>query len=190
VHVVPDDKGPTKIWGPQEKAIYDTNESVGSRDRVLDAIAKAAFNNLRAYSNCCRSVLWALQTHLRLDDEGTLRASTTLAGGVAGTGETCGALLGALMAIGLVTGPLDFTDLEADSSVRAAAKEMVNRFIEVLGSTRCYGVQDKLVGWHCDEPAKIDAWRREGGPIACAWACGEAARMAAELILNAKEGGR
>ena len=155
-----------------------------ARLKLLDVIAKSSFNNLRAYSNCCRSTLWAVQTHLRLPEESTLQAGAALAGGIAGTGETCGSVLGGLMAIGQAMGSDGSHDVERDTRAEAAAKAFVESFLETVGSTRCYGVQEALVGWRCDDPSKEKAWREANGPIGCAAACGFAARLAAEKILQ------
>ena len=174
-----------RIRGPQERAAYDGSAApTERRAKRLDAVAKAAFNNLRAYSNCCRSTLWALQTHLRLDAPDVLKASTTLAGGIGGTGETCGAVIGALMAIGLAQGSLDTEDLESDRAAREAARRFVERFTERFHSTRCYGLQEATIGWRCDDPSLEEKWLAADGPLACASVCAEAARIAADLILG------
>jgi C_GCAxxG_C_C family probable redox protein len=173
-----------QIWGPREMASYSGERSPEeARLKLLDVIAKSAFNNLRAYSNCCRSTLWAIQTHLRLPDTGTIRASSALAGGIAGTGETCGAVLGALMAIGQGLGSDGYHEIERDLQARTAAKTFVESFTEAIGSTRCHGVQESIIGWVCDDESKIQAWNEANGPIGCAAACGLAARLAAELLL-------
>jgi C_GCAxxG_C_C family probable redox protein len=179
------DEFATDIRGPHERASYDGSaDPAEMRAKRLDAIAKAAFNNLRAYSNCCRSTLWALQTHLRLDGPNVLNAATTLAGGIGGTGETCGAVIGALMAIGLGQGSSGLEDLASDRRAREASRRFVERFIERFGSTRCYEVQEATVGWRCDGPSRTTEWRKAEGPVACAAVCAEAARIAADLILG------
>ncbi|MBU1049718.1 C-GCAxxG-C-C family protein [Candidatus Bipolaricaulota bacterium] len=173
-----------QIDGPRSTASYSGETSPEEiRRKLLDVIARSAFNNLRAYSNCCRSTLWAIQTHLRLPDTATLRASSTLAGGIAGTGETCGAVLGALMAIGQAMGSDGYHEAERDLQARAAAKTFVDSFTEAIGSTRCPGIQQSIIGWVCDDPSKTQAWHEANGPIGCAAACGLAARLAAEQIL-------
>ena len=174
-----------QIWGPKEFAAYSgatTPEEV--RLKLLDVIAKSAFSNLRAYSNCCRSTLGAIQTHLRLPDTGTMLASSALAGGIAGTGETCGSVLGGLMAIGQALGSDGYHEIKRDVQAQAAAKAFVESFRNMVGSTRCHGVQEALIGWRCDDASKTAAWREANGPIGCAAVCGFAARLAAEQILQ------
>lgn len=174
-----------QIWGP--KAIEPhSGETIAqaTRLKLLDVIAQSAFSNLRAYSNCCRSTLWAIQTHIRVADPGTIQACSTMSGGIAGTGETCGAVLGGLMAIGLALGSDGYHHVERDLQARTAARTFVASFTQIIGSTRCYGVQESLIGWICDEASKTEAWHDANGPIGCAAACGLAARLAAEHILQ------
>ena len=174
-----------QIWGPKVIKQPTGETAAGeTRRKLLDVIAQSAFNNLRAYSNCCRSTLWAVQTHLRLPDAGTIQACSSLAGGIAGTGETCGGVIGGLMAIGLALGSDGYHHVERDLQAKAAATAFVASFTEILGSTRCYGVQESLIGWICDDASKTQAWHDANGPIGCAAACGLAARLAAELILQ------
>ena len=175
----------TDIREPQEHAAYDgSTDAAEVRAKRLDVIAKAAFNNLRAYGNCCRSTLWSLQTHLRLDGPAAFKASATLAGGIGGTGETCGAVIGALMGIGLTVGSTDSLDAERDQCARQAAIVFVERFTARFGSTRCYKVQEATVGWRCDDPSLTEKWLAADGPIACAGVCADAARIAAGIILG------
>jgi C_GCAxxG_C_C family probable redox protein len=167
--------------GPREHASYDgRTDPAEVSAKQMDAVAKSAFDALRTYGNCCRSTLWALQIHLHLDGQSAFRAATTLAGGIAGTGETCGAVLGALMALGLAASRDHPT--ESDASGRSMATAFVNRFSERFGGTRCYGVQESIMGWCCDDPGLVEKWITAGGPTACAGVCGEAARLAAEII--------
>lgn len=184
----PFDKLLEQCQGPKLMAAYSGEISPEELQlKLLDVIAQSAFNNLRAYSNCCRSTLWAIQTHLQLPDAGSFRASAALAGGIGGTGETCGAVLGGLMAIGQAIGPTTPQPGEQDQLARAAAKAFVESFTADIGSTRCYGVQESLIGWVCDDEAKEQAWLEAKGPIGCAAACGLAARLAAQLILGHEE---
>ncbi len=174
-----------RSWGARREAVYDTPGSrAATRERILDVVARSAFDNLRAYSNCCRATLWAVDTHLHVAGREALRATTALASGVAGSGETCGALLGALMAVGFALAADDLTNLGADKAVREAGKRCVAQFRELLGSTRCWEVQETIVGWRCDHPSKDDAWKAAGGGLACAAVCAEAARIAAAVILD------
>lgn len=71
-------------------------------------------------------------------------------------------------------------DVEPD----ACAKVFVKSFLETAGSTRCYGVQETLVGWRCDNASSATAWHEANGPIGCAAVCGFPARVATEETLQ------
>jgi hypothetical protein len=66
-----------------------------------------------SYSGCSQAVLLALQEGLGVGDEKSFMTATALSGGVARRGETCGAFLGALMAVGLVEGRKKMRDTPA-----------------------------------------------------------------------------
>jgi len=169
--------------GPKQISPEDAPPGI-TQERVLDAIAQTAFTNLRTYSNCARSTLWALQTHLCFPDAAALRAVSALAGGIGGTGETCGAVIGALSAVGLRLGSDAPHDAEAREVVARAVRRVVDELIALYGTTRCYGIQEHLIGWACDDPSKEEAWREARGQVACATVCAEAARITARVILD------
>ncbi|UCF09906.1 MAG: C_GCAxxG_C_C family protein, partial [Candidatus Bipolaricaulota bacterium] len=78
---------------------------------------------------------------------GLLRASAVMAGGICGTGETCGVVLGGLLAIGDALGNDDFRDFETYKEVIASARAFVDRLLERYGSTRCHDIQEAMLGW-------------------------------------------
>ena len=170
-----------------ELADYDTRQvEPGSREKLLDRVAWAAYYNDRTYEGCSRAVLQALQSHLHLEDGGALRASTALAGGIARMGETCGALIGGIMAIGLVLGREDLANIQAYRDTMAVSYQMYDRFKEEMGSTTCFEIQKKLLGRSFDFKRDEDAeeWYKAGGLEKCPLVCGVAARIAADIILT------
>jgi len=176
-------------WMPRRRGDYDARPAIpGEREKLLDAVAEMAFGNLAVYGNCCRSTLWAVQTHLRSEDAGTLRASAVLAGGIAGTGQTCGAVLGGLIAIGQFLASDEFRDVETNQRAAASARTLVQELHSLYGSTNCYEIQEALMGFRCDQPSKHSRWLEEGGPTACASVCAQVARRAAAIILEEQAG--
>ena len=170
-----------------ELANYDIHE-VGdlSREKLLDRIAWAAYFNHRVYGGCSRSVLKAMQDHLRLDDGGALRASTALAGGVARMGQTCGAVTGSVLAIGLVAGREELEDRQAYSDTQEASNELSDRVRKELGSTVCSDILKKLLGRSFDfkKDEEIEEWYAAGGVEKCSMVSAIAARIAADIILK------
>ena len=174
-------------WVPAREGDYEQFPPIPStRDKVLDAIAQSAFSSLRTYGNCCRSVLWAIQMHLRREEPSTLRAASVLAGGICGSGKTCGTVIGGLIAIGQSLGPSDFRDLETYLEANAAAGRFVKLVKDRYGSTDCFEVQRSIMGWCCDDPSKGEEWMRAGGSEACAGVSARVARIAAGVILDAE----
>ena len=172
-----------------ELANYDTHE-VGSlsKEKRLDRIAWAAYYNHRVYGGCSRSVLKALQDHLHLDGEGALKASTALAGGVARMGQTCGAVTGSVLAIGLVLGREELEDRQAYSDTLEASNELCDRAKKELGSTVCSDILKKLFGRSFDfkKDEEIKEWYTAGGLEKCSMVSAIVARIAADIILKLK----
>jgi C_GCAxxG_C_C family probable redox protein len=83
-----------------------------SEDQRLIQEARRKAHNYDRYSGCSQSVLGSLQETLNIGDRESFKAATVLSGGVARCGETCGALIGALMALGLVVGRERIEDTE------------------------------------------------------------------------------
>jgi len=176
----------------KETARHNTrNERIASTEKILDRIAKTAYDNDRTYEGCTRCVLAALQDHLHLlhDEEAyraVLKASTALAAGVARRGETCGALIGAVMAVGLVAGAERLDDAEGYVRSMKVAVEVFDRFRKNYGTVKCFEIQEKLFGRHYDffNPEDAEAWYRDGGLDKCPSVCAVAARIGAEVILG------
>jgi len=177
---------------PEETARYDTrSEKAGSKAKILDRVAKAAYDNNRAYEGCARCVLHALQTHMQVidDDEAftaAFKSSTALSAGVARKGETCGALIGALMAVGLETGTTRLDDFDGYVETMGAASSIFDRFKERYGTVKCTEIQMRLFGRSIDFFKDEDAewWYRNEGLDKCPGVCAVAARLAAEELFK------
>ncbi len=153
------------------------------------------------YSGCSQSVLLALQEGLGVGDVESFRAATVLSGGVARRGETCGALLGALMAVGLVEGRSRMPDTPAYAAACAEADEIATEFQrrvenefgfkEPLKSTICWDIQRGIYGRSYDlrDTVQREAFYACGGhgDEGCPKVCGIAAEAAAEMILKKRE---
>jgi len=87
--------------------------------------------------NCCQSVLSAYARDFGLSDETALRLAGTFGGGIAGSGETCGAVTGGLMVIGLRQGIIDPQDPKSKERSREQGRRFMEGFASVFGSTKC-----------------------------------------------------
>lgn len=172
-----------------ERARYDAREiGLLPREKLMDRVAWAAYYNHRVYGGCSRSVMKALQDHLHLENGRALKASTALAAGVARTGETCGAVTGSVMAIGLVLGSEELEDRQAYADTIEASNELCTRVKKELRSTICSEILENLFGrsFNFMKDEDVEEWYREGGLEKCSMVSAVAARIAADIILKIK----
>lgn len=87
--------------------------------------------------NCSQSVFSAYAPQLGLEKENALRIASTFGGGIVRKGDTCGAVTGALMIIGLKFGNTNSADKEAKEQNYEIANAFIKRFSELHGSIKC-----------------------------------------------------
>ena len=111
-----------------------------------------------------------------------------MAGGVARQGETCGALLGSMMAIGAVVGREKLEDKEQYQRAMEPAMEMYGTFKEKVGHTLCQGIHRIRFGrvYRMYIPEEREAFHQAGGHSrkGCPEVCGIAAKIASKIILR------
>lgn len=86
--------------------------------------------------NCSQAVFTTFATEMGLDEEVALRIATQFGGG-ARKGEMCGAVSGALMALGLKYGHCHAKDAEEKGKAYQIAEDFMNRFIAEKGTVVC-----------------------------------------------------
>ena len=80
------------------------------------------------YSGCSQSVLLSLQEAYDMFDTEAFKAATVLSGGVARRGETCGALIGGLLALGQAAGREKIEDTQTYRVAMKPANEICDNF--------------------------------------------------------------
>ena len=125
--------------------------------------------------NCAQAVLSAFVPELGLARELALRVAGALGGGMARSGATCGAVTGALMAIGLKYGKCRPGDDAARERAYALAGEFLRRFQAGHGSTLCR----ELLGHDLSTPAGREAAQEAG---LYETLCPQLVRDAAEIV--------
>ncbi|PUA31197.1 MAG: hypothetical protein B9J98_07300 [Candidatus Terraquivivens tikiterensis] len=101
------------------------------------------------FSGCSQMTLKALQETFGIVDQNVFAAATPFAGGIARDGEVCGALLGALMFVGMLCGRrrLERTSESEDySRCMSLAVKVYEDFKQEYGSVRCRDVHLRLFG--------------------------------------------
>lgn len=86
---------------------------------------------------CSQAILAAFSTRYGLDEATALKVSCAYGGGIARSGDTCGAVSGALMVIGLAHGKAAPGDEAAKERTYALTRELWKRFRTRQGSLLC-----------------------------------------------------
>ena len=113
----------------------------------------------------CTLVPWA--DALGYDEDELMRMAAAFAGGMF-RGDTCGAVVGALMAIGLACGDDPALTAEKTAAFQAA-------FLERFGSTECR----TLLGYDFSQPGELERARESGKMLS---GCTEFVRFASETL--------
>jgi C_GCAxxG_C_C family probable redox protein len=137
--------------------------------------------------HCAQSSFLALKDQFGLEGDQVVKALTPLAG-IAERGETCGAVIGPLMAMGLIFGrgrdKLGDWETYRDSLIPSGA--FCHAFEERYGSTMCHGVQETKFGrcYRLTEPDELAEFQAAGATDHCSEVVRSAVRMAADIILE------
>lgn len=149
-------------------------------------------------SGCSQSVLGAIQEEFAIGNIDSFKAATVLSGGVVRKGETCGAIIGALLALGLVIGRERMEDFDTYQGAMKVGLEVRDKFMkelkaqfgfkEELENTLCRHIQEKIYGrsYNLADERDRQAFLDAGGhsETGCPKVCGIAAQVVAEKIME------
>jgi C_GCAxxG_C_C family probable redox protein len=166
-------------------------------EKFLEKIGTQALNYDK-YSGCSQSVLLSLQEGFNIGNKESFKSATVLSGGIARRGETCGALLGALMALGLVVGRSVIEETEQYVSAVNIAFDVCEKFKQALAaefgfkrelkSTLCREIQERIYGrsFNLNDEKDRQAFLDAGGHSdqGCPKVCKITAQVAAKEILS------
>ena len=107
-----------------------------------------------SHHNCAQAVLSTFAERFGLDLEIALRIATPFGGGIGHSGLLCGAVSGAIMAIGLARG-VTIADKPKKDACYALARTFQERFVAQHGTLTCPG----LLGLNIGNPDELDQAR-------------------------------
>ncbi len=156
-------------------------------DEILARLEENAKQHVKHCGNCAQSAFLTLQEEFDLEGEGVLKALTPFPG-LALRGETCGAITGSMMALGLVFGR-DKEDLGSFRKYQRSlpsARKFCFKFEEELGSTLCSEIVEDKFGKPYDLANRVDAlkWAARGATKKCGEVVAVGVRIAGEIILE------
>lgn len=144
--------------------------------------------------NCGQSSLAGLLAEFMPENEGkdeVLKAGSIMFG-VGNRGETCGAVQGSMMFLGLLYGqdgttkllnPSEFTKIHKRVSV---GTNFANTFANKWGSTQCKNVHGQIMGkyYNFQNLQELAAFYKDGADKKCQTVVESAIRMVCDLILD------
>jgi C_GCAxxG_C_C family probable redox protein len=156
-----------------------------SGQETLDRLEQKAGDYEELFGSCAQGTLLALQETFNIGNEQTLKAATAMPG-IALRGETCGAVIGAIMALGIALGREKAEDFAAVQRTTSAARKLCRQFEEQFGGCNCRDVQHHIFGrsYNLTDPADQKEFVKAGAAKKCRAPAGKAARIAGELILD------
>lgn len=146
-------------------------------------LTRKAIDTLIKSGNCAQTSFQVLQQQCGFESEDILKALTPFPG-IALRGETCGAVIGCMMAIGLVYGRDHLDDWKGYIKSLPPSRRFCQRFEEVNGSTTCQGVLESKLGqsFNLADRAESLQYVVAGGPQACGDVVASAVGIAVEII--------
>ena len=115
---------------------------------------KKALEYFDSSYNCAQSTFKAILEHKGLYFDKATQVSSAFGGGITHTGQQCGAISGAIMAIGALVGRTESDVSEHKAATYRYASEFIDRFTEEFRKIRC----DDLTGINMsDEEALKEA---------------------------------
>ena len=158
------------------------------KDKKIEEIRERARKNFSLGYNCAECVV---ESVLSLVDTGlppeVKKVATGFGGGVGLYGDTCGALAGAIMAVGAVHGRSALPEGEGKEAIKKAVDQLYgkqglyrlfnqipNKFKDRYGNTLC---RDLTSAWH-------NEWLCRDHAVYCRDIITDAAEFAADLIMT------
>jgi C_GCAxxG_C_C family probable redox protein len=147
------------------------------------ALIENVKKSLSRSKNCAQTSFAVLQQEFSLNDGEILKALTPFPG-IALRGETCGAVIGCLMALGLVFGRDDLEDWKGYLASLPPSRRFCRRFEEANGGTACSALLQIKMGKAYDLANRVDAlkYSMAGGEKVCNTIISSAVMIAYEII--------
>jgi C_GCAxxG_C_C family probable redox protein len=132
-----------------QRAGFAAQESKSKEDIFKGLEAKAA-KFMKMYGSCAKSSFAALNEQFEMKADQMVPAIMPLTGGIAGKGETCGAVSGSLLAIGFFFESLNRAGKQLPGVTMRLGSMFFDGFEKEFGSTRCREVVKHQYGRYFD----------------------------------------
>jgi tRNA 2-thiouridine synthesizing protein E len=140
--------------------------------------ADDALNTFISGFNCSQAVLSAFSAEYGLDTVMAYRVGAALGGGIGHLGETCGAVTGAVLVIGLHYGMTVNDGSQSNREAYDKVLELAAEFKTRNGTIKCR----ELLGFDIEDREAFHAAMKKGGLRAPQAVCPKAVKDAAEIV--------
>jgi len=154
---------------------------------LIKKVGDAASANEKKYPGCTQAVLGAFQEVLgdEVVSEAVFKAGCGLCGGVANTGNVCGAVSGGVMMTGLFAGRDHDSWGDGDRMFQTfnLGQKLTQHFKEKYWSIDCRDIQEKLMGraFNTNFETELEAFREAGGHTIH---CPDVVRTSSEKVME------
>lgn len=157
----------------------DGSSEISKQSRIAQRVKDLLLES----GNCAQTSFAILCEEHDLQGSQILKALTPFPG-IALRGETCGAVTGALMALGLVYGRENLSDRRGYIGSLPSARRFCAQFEKENGSTACSAILQEKIGRNFDLADRVEAFEyaQSGGPAVCARIVASAVELASEEI--------
>mgnify|MGYP003822557769 FL=1 len=143
-----------------------------------EVVAKAVEFFDEGYA-CSQSVLLAFASFFELDERTAKLISSTFGGGMGRLRQTCGAVTGGFMVLGLAYGNETPNDMDTKLNAYAKVRELNKRFVNIHTTSNC----KELLVKHATE---ADVAERKHHKIICRKAVGDSAGLVWDILNEQK----
>ncbi|TFH06201.1 MAG: C_GCAxxG_C_C family protein [Candidatus Thorarchaeota archaeon] len=148
---------------------------------MIDESVELAKKYFSGNYNCSQSTMKAVLVGMDMDFEQIMHLAAGIGAGVAHEGNACGAVTGAILALGIVEGKLHKDPVEQKEAAYASGEEFVRRFKMKYDTIIC----DQLTGiTMTDIAARKDANKNGTFEAKCPSFVSDAVRIALEIIIE------
>jgi C_GCAxxG_C_C family probable redox protein len=168
-----------------ETALEETRKL--PRELVHQLLDQKVDQYMQLSHHCAQSSFMALKEQFGLEGGEVVKALTPLTG-IAERGETCGAVTGPLMALGIVfgRGEQQLGDWETYRASLVPTGKFCEQFEAAYGSTMCHEIQKGEFGrcYHLTDPDELREFQEADATGHCSEVVKKAVRIAADILLD------
>ncbi len=150
-----------------------------NKEAFAEEVKKTTFDTEMQCHGCGQVLVHSFVKALKIDDSDLITASSPFFGGMALTGNTCGALLGGLMVLGLIYGRKDVSE-EVPGLIKGV--KPLRKFIQFFGEQNKNMNCRDITGTDLADPQKAEAYFAAGGLARCAGILAQVAGYVADLV--------